>query len=58
MSDEDAQSEDEEGGNETTRDNLTASDRFVLNVLKSCPGIRHLELHMHKITDMSGKILF
>lgn len=56
MSDEDAQSEDEDRGNGTARDNLTASDRFVLNVIKSCPRIRHLELHMHKITDMSGKI--
>lgn len=53
MSDEDRVSDDEEEGRVRTLDNLTVSDRFVLNVLKACPRIQHLELHMHKITDMS-----
>lgn len=50
---EDLIDEDEEAG-VSTQDNLTVSDRFILDVLKCCTRISHLELHMHKITDMAG----
>ncbi|XP_045159098.2 uncharacterized protein LOC123524730 [Mercenaria mercenaria] len=51
MSEEDEENEDDARG--SARHNLTVSDRFVLDVIKCCPRITHLELHMHKITDMS-----
>jgi hypothetical protein len=50
--------DEEEEADESTRDNLTVSDRFMLDVLKCCTRISHLELHMHKITDMSGTVIF
>ncbi|KAL4220157.1 hypothetical protein ACF0H5_020566 [Mactra antiquata] len=41
------------GETENKKDNLQSSDRFVLNVLKCCTKISHLELYMGDITDMS-----
>ena len=47
--------DDEGEENIAGEENVVGADKFVLEVLRTCHHIKSLSLHMHEISDRTGK---
>ena len=47
--------DEEEEENIVVEENIVGADKFVLEVLRTCHHIKNLSLHMHEISDRTGK---